>query len=86
VRAVTQKLAEFEALFVVHLGNPTSEYPLWKSLVQSLDIRGTHVHDTRLVAFMIAHHIPNILTFNTKDFIGFNDITVRHPDDYRVKI
>ncbi|MGV2829795.1 hypothetical protein [Myxosarcina sp. GI1(2024)] len=34
-------------------------------------MKGTKVHDTRLVAFMLVYRLSHILTFNGKDFRRF---------------
>ena len=39
------------------------------------------VHDARLVAAMIVHGIPNLLTFNLPDFKRFTEITVISPEE-----
>ncbi len=42
---------------------------------------GKNAHDTRLVAAMIVHGIPRILTFNTTDFQRYQEITAISPAD-----
>lgn len=57
-------------------------YPEWERLVQTYEVKGTKVHDTRLVAFMLVHQISHILTFNVKDFRRFNsEITPVSPKE-----
>jgi hypothetical protein len=41
----------------------------WLNLIQVNQILGKTAHDTRLVAAMQRHSIPNILTFNKGDFL-----------------
>ncbi len=41
--------------------------------------KGKQTHDTRLVAAMIIHQIPYLLTFNTEDFKRFTEITAIDP-------
>jgi predicted nucleic acid-binding protein len=48
-------------------------------LVKRYAVIGHRVHDTRSVAVMMAHGIPNILTLNPKDFRPFSEITVIDP-------
>jgi predicted nucleic acid-binding protein len=50
----------------------------WRSLVQSLSIKGFRSHDARLVAAMQTYGISQLLTFNANDFKGF-PITVIDP-------
>jgi predicted nucleic acid-binding protein len=45
-------------------------------------VHGTEVHDARLVSVMLANQIPQILTFNTKDFQRFDEIESIHPDAF----
>jgi predicted nucleic acid-binding protein len=43
-------------------------FDLWMSLVLNHQVQGKNSHDARLVAAMLKHTIPYILTFNTADF------------------
>lgn len=57
-------------------------FPIWQRLVLSAGVSGVQVHDTRLVAVMLAYNISHILTFNTGDFKKFtSEITVIDPAD-----
>jgi hypothetical protein len=51
----------------------------WRSLVVSTSVSGRQVHDTRLVAVMLAHGLTHLLTFNTADSARFPGITVVDP-------
>jgi predicted nucleic acid-binding protein len=51
----------------------------WQKLVVSIGITGRQAHDARLVAAMIVHGIPNILTFNLADFRRYPGITTIDP-------
>jgi predicted nucleic acid-binding protein len=42
-------------------------------------MRGGQVHDARLAASMYVHSIPNLLTFNVRDFQRFKDLRIVHP-------
>jgi predicted nucleic acid-binding protein len=53
----------------------------WESLVVKYQVVGKNAHDTRLVAAMIVHGIPRILTFNTTDFQRYQEITAISPAD-----
>jgi len=53
-------------------------YPEWKRLVVRHNVLGVKVHDTRLVAAMKVHSVGKILTFNIRDFAGF-DVEAVHP-------
>ena len=63
-------LQELELLFPL-LPDSSDVHPVWRRLVVEYSVSGKQVHDTRLVAAMIAHHITQILTFNTADFTRY---------------
>ena len=74
--------AEVERLkrLFIFLSDTESIFPEWERLVSTYKVKGTKVHDTRLVAFMIVHQLSHILTFNVKDFRRFREeITPVHP-------
>ena len=51
--------------------SPLPEVPLyveWKRLVTSYGVAGLNAHDARLAAFMLAHVLTHLLTFNMTDF------------------
>ncbi|MCY7273768.1 MAG: PIN domain nuclease, partial [Phormidesmis sp. CAN_BIN44] len=54
-------------------------FPTWERLIQHYRVMGKQAHDTRLVAAMLVHNIPKILTFNVQDFLRFTEITVLDP-------
>ena len=43
-------------------------FPLWLEQVQQFGVSGLQTHDCRIVAFMRAHGVTNLLTLNGKDF------------------
>ena len=51
----------------------------WRKLVSAYKISGVQVHDAKIVASMIVHEIPTLITFNEKDFKRFPMITVVNP-------
>jgi predicted nucleic acid-binding protein len=53
----------------------------WRHLLVIHGVSGVQVHDARLVASMHVHGVNRILTFNTKDFARFKDISAIHPLD-----
>ena len=55
--------------------------PTWLMLVETHDVKGKNVHDTRLVAVMMIHSITHLLTFNTDDFRRFPNIILMHPNE-----
>lgn len=54
-------------------------YAEWRSIVSDLQVRGVQVHDARLVAAMVVHDTPTILTFNKSDFARYSGITALDP-------
>lgn len=54
-------------------------YEHWRRLLVAHSVSGVQVHDARLVASMLVHGVPRILTFNAKDFARFANIEAVHP-------
>lgn len=54
----------------------------WRRLLVDYRVSGVQVHDARLVAAMHSHSVKRILTFNTKDFVRFDEIEAVHPADF----
>lgn len=63
------------------LAETTQVYPTWEGLVAKHAVRGKQAHDARLVAIMIDHRVPRLLTFNDGDFIRFAEIATLNPLD-----
>ena len=57
----------------------------WERLVSSYVSEGKQNHDARIVAAMIAHALPTILTFNVTDFKRYREIEVHSPTDVLVR-
>lgn len=53
----------------------------WRRLVVDHSVHGVQVYDARLVAAMLAHGVPQILTLNDRDFKRYTEITALHPRD-----
>ncbi len=74
------ELANARAMF--HFLSETAQvYPTWEGLVAKYGIRGKHAHDARLVAMLIEHKVPRLLTFNDADFKEFTEIVTLNPFD-----
>jgi hypothetical protein len=56
-------------------------YATWERLVAEYGVRGKRAHDTRLVALMLEHRVPRILSFNDSDFVQFREIAAMNPFD-----
>ena len=55
-------------------------HKIWRELVVVHAVSGVQVYDARLVAAMSVHQISNILTFNTRDFVRYSQITAIAPE------
>ena len=53
----------------------------WSQIVSSNQVIGKSAHDARLVAAMVKHSVPNILTFNVQDFKWHPQIKTFGPSD-----
>lgn len=72
------ELAQLKAFFPL-LPDVPGIYPEWERLVSAYAVQGVNVHDARLVAAMVAHGLTHILTFNTRDFARYGEISVVDP-------
>jgi hypothetical protein len=51
----------------------------WSQIVSSNQVIGKSAHDARLVAAMVKHSVPCILTFNVQDFRSYLQIQAFDP-------
>lgn len=51
----------------------------WRRLLLAHSVCGVQVHDAHLVASMLVHGVPRLLTFNAQDFKRFPGIEAVHP-------
>jgi predicted nucleic acid-binding protein len=79
-RKACAEVAATRGLFEV-LAETPQVYPTWEGLVAKYAVLGKQAHDTRLVALMIQHGIPRILSFNDADFRRFTEIAPLNPFD-----
>ena len=76
-----KEVAHLKEFFIL-LPDTEQIYTEWERLVNTYEVKGTKVHDTRLVAFMLIHRLSHILTFNVKDFRRFDaEITPVRPKE-----
>ena len=54
-----------------------------RELAKELDVRGPRIHDANIVATMLIHRIPVLVTQNSSDFIGFGGIKTLAIEDLR---
>ncbi len=64
------------------LNETSALYEQWERLVSQHAVSGRTAHDARIVAAMIVHSVPQLLTFNSDDFKRFSDIVVLNPNDF----
>ena len=79
-RKACAEVAAARGIFEVLSGTP-QVYPTWEGLVAKHAIPGKQARDTRLVALMIQHRVPRILSFNDDDFRPFTGIAPLNPFD-----
>jgi predicted nucleic acid-binding protein len=72
------ELLRLENLFSI-LPDTAEIYTEWRRLVVAYSVMGVNVHDARLVAVMLVNGLTHILTFNTRDFTRYSEITAIHP-------
>lgn len=77
---VDAEIARLERLFPVYLDVPEI-LAEWKRLNSLFGAEGKQNHDARLVAAMLIHGIPRILTYNKEDFRRYTEITVITPTE-----
>lgn len=58
-----------------------SVYREWRRIVVEYGIAGVQVHDARLAATMLVHHVQHILTLNAADFIRYQGLIAMHPNN-----
>ena len=80
---VARIVADLETRFRVLPDRPDA-YAVWKDLVARYSVVGASVHDARLVAAMVAHGVPRLLTFDTGDFACYAEIEVLDPASFVV--
>jgi predicted nucleic acid-binding protein len=75
----TEQVIERLLNLFLFLGDSPDIFNHWQKLVAQYSVSGKQVHDTRLVAVMLAHNIQNLITFNTNDFVRYTNITLIEP-------
>lgn len=78
VEESAKQIAKLKAIFTL-LPDVSDIFAEWEQLVLHHQVSGKQAHDARLVAAMKAHNLTHLLTFNTGDFMRYNEITVVNP-------
>jgi len=81
IEETSHEVSLLKSLFSLQPDSPAI-FSEWEKLVVRYQVMGKQTHDTRLVAAMIAHQISHLLTFNTKDFNRFIEITTIAPQSF----
>ena len=74
------EVASARTLFQM-LSETPQVYSTWEGLIAKYPVAGKRAHDVRLVAMMIEHRVPKLLTFNDEDFKQFVEIAAANPFD-----
>jgi predicted nucleic acid-binding protein len=72
------ELDRLKGSFVLLRDAPTL-FDIWENLVVAHECRGKPTHDARLVAAMLTHQVTELLSFNTQDFLRYQQITLIDP-------
>lgn len=75
-----RRLRVIERICVV-LPDSSNLYAVWRGLLTAHSVKGVHVHDTRLVAWMLTQGISHIITLNSPDFARFPGIITISPSN-----
>lgn len=78
VEETERRLAGLDSILTLLQDTP-AVYPEWRKLLVQHDVKGTQVHDARLVAGMNIHGIDRVLTYNPADFKRYAGITAVRP-------
>jgi predicted nucleic acid-binding protein len=77
-----REIGKFEGMMEL-AADSAAVYERWRQLVRDYRVKGVQVHDARLVAAMLVHGIPNLLTLNVADFARYvGVITAVHPRSF----
>lgn len=73
IASLVQDVRGFEASLIVLDDGPAVTAKLLKTVEQNL-VAGKQVHDANIVATMLVHEIPALLTHNTADFKRYQEV------------
>jgi predicted nucleic acid-binding protein len=77
-----REIGKFEGMMEFAADN-AGVYERWRQIVWDCRVKGVQVHDARLVAAMLVHGIPNLLTLNVADFARYAGVIVAvHPRSF----
>lgn len=68
--AVKEQIDDWLQIFTL-LPDIPAIFKNWYTLVHQYGVSGKTAHDTRMVAWMLAHSIPQLYTLNVQDFLRY---------------
>lgn len=77
--ALTLRVVESGRATFVLLLETEAVYEQWLRMLSKEPAHGRTVHDLRLVAAAMAHQLDHVLTFDTRHFARFSEISAIHP-------
>ena len=80
-----RELAHAEASFPM-LGDKSTLYTEWKTLVGPFGCQGKVAHDARYAAAMRTHGINHLLTFNVGDFTRYSGLIALDPNSIAASV
>lgn len=77
-----REIGKFEGMMKL-AGDSVAVFERWRQLVGDYRVNGVQVHDARLVAGMLVHGVPNLLTLYVADFARYAGvIKAVHPRSF----
>jgi predicted nucleic acid-binding protein len=76
--ATDRLTSRIERFFTV-LPETLETFRQWRRLIVDNVVKGSKVHDARLVSIMLVHDIAEVLTFNVGDFRRYRQIVAVRP-------
>lgn len=73
IEDVIRDVFYFESVFTI-ADETVAVTTRWLDLLAQIPCGGKQVHDANIVATMLVHSVPNLLTHNTADFQRFNHL------------
>ncbi len=66
---------------VAVLPDDVEVFRMWRHLARTYAVTGVNSHDMRIVAAMLRHELPSLLTANPRDFGRYAGVQVLTPDE-----
>ncbi|WLT40643.1 PIN domain-containing protein (plasmid) [Synechocystis sp. B12] len=82
VSQAQKDLGQLKSLYSLYPDHPDT-FAEWENLINHYQIKGKRAHDVRIIAAMLAHEIPIIVTINIQDFEKFTEIQAISPNSIK---